>query len=307
MPAPRTMNMLVYFECVARHGRLATAADELHVTPSAVSQQLKSLEQRLGVKLFRRLNRRLVLTEAGERMFLSANRALKLLRRAEQDVSLKQRTRSLVVRVAPSFGWKWLMPRLPTFIRAHPDIDLHVDATPELTDFERENVDLDIRYGDGSWPGLTVEPLTHDLDVPLCSPDYPPFALRERPLECLRACRLIHTVKSSAKWEDWLAMNGFFEIDALPGLRFDRTFMSMEAAKAGLGVVLDSVSLASEELKDGTLVPMFPALEGIRFRAYWLVYPSPHLRRRAVELFREWLGVEVDQFEEEAAAIRISR
>ena len=102
-------------------------------------------------------------------------------------------------------------------------------------------------------------------------------------------------------------MNGFFEIDARPGLRFDRTFMSMEAAKAGLGVVLDSVSLASEELKDGTLVPMFPALEGIRFRAYWLVYPSLHLRRRAVELFRGWLGVEVDRFEEEAAAIRVSQ
>lgn len=102
-------------------------------------------------------------------------------------------------------------------------------------------------------------------------------------------------------------MNGFFEIDAAPGLRFDRTFMSMEVAKAGLGVVLDSVNLASEEMQDGTLVPMFPALEGIRFRAYWLVYPSPHLRRRAVELFREWLGVEVDQFEKAAAALHISQ
>ena len=89
MPGPRTMNMLVYFECVARHGRLGTAADELHLTSSAVSQQIKSLEQVLGVKLFRRINRRLVLTEAGERMFISANRALAQLRRTEHEVSRK--------------------------------------------------------------------------------------------------------------------------------------------------------------------------------------------------------------------------
>ncbi len=303
MPNPRTMNMLVYFEAVARHGRLAMAAEELHVTPPAVSQQIKSLEQTLGVNLFRRLNRRLVLTESGERLFLAASRALEILNRAEGDLARKRRARSLVVRVAPSFGWKWLMPRLPTFIRSYPDIDLHVDATPEITDFERENIDVEIRYGEGNWSGLTVEPLTHDLDVPLCSPNYPPYSLREEPIKCLQACRLIHTVKSNAKWTDWLSLNGFFGIDASSGLRFDRTFMSMEAALEGLGVVLDSISLASEELKNGALVPLFPALQGIRFRAYWLVYPNLHLRRQVVELFREWLMGQVRAFECEASEI----
>ena len=295
MPRIRSLNAIVYFEAVARHARLTTAAEELHVTPSAVSQRIRALEESLGTALFRRLKRRLILTEEGERFYGSVSEALGIVRRAEQRASKRSRRRVLTIRVALSFGTAWLTPRLPDFIRTHPWIDIHVDATSERTDFESENIDLEIRHGEETRKGLVAELIAEDTVLPLCNPAYPAFAFADKPHEALIRSRLIHSVKAMVTWDDWLARNGVFGVETSEGLRFDRSVSSIEMAAQGIGVALESTNLAYGELVTGRLVPMFPNLVCLKLRAYWLVCPSRHLNRRAVQDFRTWLFDETNR------------
>ncbi len=288
------LNGMIYFEAVARHSRVTTAAQELSVSPSAVSQQLKNLEELLGVKLFRRIKRRLVLTEEGENLYHSTTEALGILREARRNVTRKRENRKLILRVSASFGVRWLGTRFARFIAANPLWDLHVDATPELTEFEKENVDLDIRYGTGNWPGLYCEAILHDAVLPLCSPDYLSARLAPggAPRETLKEARLIHTVKAKLTWQRWMDDHHCSGLDAHAGLQFDRSSMSLQVAKDGAGVVLETATLAMKELTEGTLVPLFPELGAMRFPAYWIICPNRHLNRRYVSVFCEWLRAE---------------
>ena len=287
------LNSIQYFEAVARHSRVSLAAEELSVSTSAVSQQIRSLETALGVPLFRRLKRRLVLTEEGERLYLSANEALRLLHGTHDRITRRHKSTSLILRVSISFGVSWLGPRIAGFIDANPRWNMHIDGTQAITDFEKEAVDLDVRYGLGEWRGLYVEPIVDDIVLPLCRPGYPSTARADSgSLERLGQVRLIHTVQARVGWSRWLRHHGFDRIDTSGGLRFDRSFMALQGARDGVGVALESATLAVDDLRSGALVPMFPMLGGIRFPAYWLVCPSRHLSRRAVQVFRDWLHAE---------------
>lgn len=280
-----------YFEAVARLSSVTKAAEELGISPSAVSQQLSLLEAQLGVKLFRREKGRLVLTLDGDRLFQTTTQAFSAIRNARSAVSFQRDRRNFVIRVSPSFGVRWLGPRVGAFAAENEDWNIRIDATPDFTAFETENVDIDLRYGMGTWTGVTVLPLMHDLVLPLCSPDYLE-RLRQidsNPARQLAGARLIDSVKTLYRWDLWLAANRIDIQKVNYPLRFDRSSMSIEMAKQGSGVALDSVSLCLGELQRGELVPFSTTYEVIDFPAYWLVCPSRHLSRRIVQRFQTWL------------------
>ncbi|MBW9080620.1 LysR family transcriptional regulator [Rhizobium pusense] len=280
-----------YFEAVARLSSVTKAAEELGISPSAVSQQLSLLEAQLGVKLFRREKRRLVLTLDGDRMFQTTTQAFSAIRNARSAISLQRHTRNFVIRVSPSFGVRWLGPRVGTFAAENEDWNIRIDATPDFTAFDTENVDVDLRYGMGTWSGVAVTPLMHDLILPLCSPGYLE-RLREidpDPARQLAKARLIDSVKTLYRWDLWLAFNKVHIPKVNYALRFDRSSMSIEMAKQGGGIALDSVTLCLGELQRGELVPFTTSFEVLEFPAYWFVCPSRHLSRRIVQRFSSWM------------------
>src|SRR3954470_21367615 len=179
------LRAIAVFHAAARAGSVSRAAQELGVTPSAVSQQIASLEVHLGTSLMVKSGRRVVLTEAGERYF-------ERIADATQDVRGYLSSKSLIVRATPSLSTKWLLPRLGRFLDAHPDLDVRIDATNEPTDFSREGVDLEIRHGEGDWPGLFVEGLVEERFLPVCAPSLcAPGAIEASDLP---RYRLIHSV-----------------------------------------------------------------------------------------------------------------
>jgi len=299
MARPENLNAILYFETVARRGTLTRAAEELSVSPSAVSQQVKLLEQQLGVRLFRREGRQLSLTLEGEQLYQSAGTALRMLRDARRHLGRRQDTRRLNLRVAPSFGVRWLGPRLSRFVARHPDWELRVDAAPDPTDFDRELMDLDIRYGTGDWQGLHVAPVVQDHVLPLATPEY----LESLGPEPFAEARLIDSARNQVQWDGWLLRHGL----EAPGNRkswlIDRSSMALQLALDGVGMVLESLVLASAEVASGRLVPVAPELPVLRFPAHWAICPSRHLSRRAVRLFLDWVGEEAVAHEAEVAAI----
>jgi LysR family glycine cleavage system transcriptional activator len=165
------VNTLRSFEAVARHLSFSKAAQELHVTPGAVSQQISSLEELLGARLFERTRRFVTLTDAATRMLPDIQAGLEILARAISNNGPPLGERTLTISVTPSFASKWLLPRLPSFYDQHTDIDLRISATVGLADFKRDKVDLAVRLGHGSYPGLQAEFLFADALTPLCSPE----------------------------------------------------------------------------------------------------------------------------------------
>lgn len=282
-----------YFEAAARLGTVTKAAAELGVSPSAVSQQIKLLESQFGVKLFRREKQRLRLTLDGDRLFQTTTQAFAALRNSRNAIAQQRGQRSLNMRVSPSYGVRWLGPRIAGFASENPDWNVRIDATPDFTEFDTEAIDLDLRYGLGNWTGLTVECIMQDAVLPLCSPEFLERTKKNsNPVDRLRTARLIDSVKSLYRWELWLAASGFEIPDLAYPFRFDRSSMSIEMAKQGGGVALDSAMLCRGEIERGELVPYLPDTPVIEFKAYWFVCPSRHLNRRVVNRFFDWISAE---------------
>lgn len=291
-----------HFEAVARLGSVTKAASELGVSPSAVSQQLKALEEQFGVKLFRREKRRLVLTLDGDRLFQTTTQAFSAIRNARSAIARQRDTRNLTVRVSPSFGVRWLGPRIADFAEHNRDWNIRIDATPDFSAFDTEAVDFDLRYGLGGWTGLSVNGVMHDLVLPMCSPSYLAHleSISSDPKEQIRQARLIDSVKALYRWDLWLASNRI-EVEGLEyPYRFDRSSMSIELAKQDGGIALDSVTLCLPEMQRGELVPLSTAFEVIDFPAYWFVCPPRHFNRRIVKRFMEWLSEKAGEHEHAA-------
>ncbi|RCX00001.1 LysR family transcriptional regulator [Marinomonas foliarum] len=291
-----SLNGMIYFEAVARHGKVARASEELNVSASAVSQQIKLLEEMLGVALFKRHKRQLSLTLEGERLFMASSSAFGILKNARRVISRKRDSHQLIVKVIPSFAVRWLGPRLHSFITQYPEWDLRIDATPDPTNFEREVVDFDIRYGPSDWPGLYCLPVLHDYILPMCSPEYRDYlqGLNGTMEEKLQQTRLIDSVKAMLQWEAWLARLHFSRNADVPAIRFDRSSMAIQQAVNGVGVVLESTTLAVEELLSGKLVPAYSEVGAIKIPAYWVVSPSQHQSRKLYQLFTNWLLEEAE-------------
>ena len=280
-----------YFEAVARLGTVTKAAEELQVSASAVSQQLKVLETQLGARLFRREKRRLILTLDGDRLFQTTSQSFGALRNACSAIGRQRDLRSVTIRVSPSFGVRWLGPRIAGFAAAHPEWNIRIDAAPDFTAFETEVIDFDLRYGAGGWSGLAVEQFMNDSVLPMCSPEYLEKlrAVSDDPAEQLAAARLIDSVKMLYRWDIWLASNDIKLPDLVYPFRFDRSSMAIEMAKQGGGLALDSVSLCLPELERGELVPFCTDFAVVNFPAYWFVCPPRHFNRRIVSRFFDWL------------------
>lgn len=285
------LKTMEYFEAVARLTSVTKAATELGVSPSAVSQQLRQLEKQFGVKLFRREKQRLVLTLDGDRLFHTTNQAFRAIRNVRSAITRQREARNLILRVSPSFGARWLGPRLSEFLAENPEWRIRVDATPDFTEFETETVDFDLRYGLGDWPGLRADFILHDMVLPVCSPSYAARlrAVSDDITEQLRAANLIDSVKMLYRWDVWLAGNGLELPELEYPMRFDRSSMSIELAKQGGGVALESVTLCLPDLKRGEIIPFTTDLPVVSFPAYWLVCPRRHHSRRIVRRFAEWI------------------
>lgn len=294
------MNAYVFFEAVARRGTLTRAAEELSVSPSAVSQQIKALEQQLGIRLFRRGGRSLSLTLEGEQLFQASSTAIRILRGARQNLGRTKERQRLNLRASPSFGVRWLGPRLSDFTARHSSWDLRVDAAPDPTDFEREVMDFDIRYGLGDWAGLHAQPVLSDMVLPLCSPAVRDALGEGAPRDLLTRAALIDSARALFQWDAWLYRNGMDVQSNRKALLFDRSSIALQMALDGAGVVLESLALAAGEVAEGRLVPLTPGVPVVAFPAYWLVCPGRHLNRRAVRVFMTWLE---GQAAEHAAAV----
>ena len=278
------------FEAVARRRSFALAAAELHLTASAVSHQVARLESQLGVRLFERSAHGVWLSAAGEQYLARVGGALTAITAATDD--LRQGvSNSLYVHVSPSLAQLWLMPRLPAFALAHPEIALNLSAAHTHSDFALGQVDLDIRYGVPRWPDLVVEPLFDERVVPLASPAFI-RARRLKRVEQLAEVPLIQSNVNVVQWADWLGAHGDGRAPEHFALRFDRSQMSLEAAILGLGVALDSTTLAARHLSEGRLRAVFGFERFVRAKAHFAVYPARHAKRAPVEAFLTWLHAE---------------
>ena len=283
------------FHAAAQLGSISKAAEQLGVTPSAVTQQIQSLELQLGVSLLSKMGRRILLTEAGERYFAMITDEVERIAEATGMIRGFRSVTTLVVRATPTLSNKWLLPRLGAFLDAVPDLEVRIDGTNEPTDFNRELVDLEIRHGDGRWPGVFVEGLAEEGFVPACAPGV--AAAGSLAAEDLPRYRLIHSVKSQAQWRRWFALAGVLPKDRWRRVLFDRSHMAIDAAARGIGIALESRMMMEQELASGALVCPVSDPPRLRLVTQWIVCPRDHLRQKKVRLFLDWLRAEREMVE----------
>lgn len=289
------LNTLRLFEAAGRHQSFKAAAEELHLTPSAVSHGIQTLEEWLGVELFLRGNRSLSLTPAGQAYLPRVRDALQALALATESVPGRAPSGRLSVSVAPTFALRWLIPRLPAFQERHPAITVALDTAHRVVEFPRDGIDAGIRLGRGDWPGLAALKLMEEDLVPVAAP-----ALAAR-IACpadLAAVPLLHVADVSEDWTAWAEAAGLPPSalgDGLKrGLRLDAIHMAVDAAVRGLGVLIGRRPTVDPELASGQLVEVM----GPRLRAksaYWLVTARDSLRRPEVAAFRAWMRTEFAQ------------
>lgn len=285
-----SLNGLRAFEAAARHLSFKAAAQELFVTPGAVSQQVKGLEEALGRRLFLRLSRGIQLTEAGAMLLPSLGEAFQRISDASDRITGSDIHGPLTVSVLPSFAVKWLVPRLGEFRKRHPEYDVRVSAKAHLVDFSRESVDVAIRLGAGDWAGLKSEWLMAGDLVPVCSPK---LLKGRHPLKTpqdLKHHTLLHN-ESYREWPMWLKVNGVEGVDATRGSSFSDTGMVVQAAIEGQGVGLSRMALAEDDLRSGRLVQPFD-LPVPSELAYYVVYPESRAGQPKIAAFRNWLMAE---------------
>jgi DNA-binding transcriptional LysR family regulator len=287
MPAIPPIPNLQAFEAVARRRSFALAAAELHLTASAISHQVARLEEFLGVRLFERSAHGVRLSQAGEQYLARVAGALAALVTATEDMRSGV-SNSLYVHCAPSLATLWLMPRLHEFALAYPEITLNLSAAHTHSDFALGQADVDIRYGVPNWPDLVVEPLFEERILPLASPAYI-RTHRLRRIEQLLDVSLIQSNVSVVQWSDWFRAFSDKRAPDRFSRRFDRAQMSLDAASQGLGVALESATMAGSHIAEGKLRPVFGMDKSIAVKAHFAVYPPRHAKRAPVEAFLTWV------------------
>jgi LysR family transcriptional regulator, glycine cleavage system transcriptional activator len=284
-----SLNALRTFEAVARHNSFTRAAEELNVTQSAASRLVHSLEEYLEVALFTRRSRRIQLTDQGTYYSRLVSRSLDLLEAGTVELmSSRAGQGTLSVGMLPTFGTRWLLPRLPSFQKLHPDISVNVVSSDGDLDFTRERIDIAIRFGHGEWSDALVDPLMGEEVQVVCSPI---LVDPDRPLDHpgdITRYRLIEHSTRPHSWEHWFRSVGA-ELSPIDwGPRLEHFFMIIEAAKAGLGMALLPTFLIEEELRTGSLIAPFKTrVSGPG--AYYLVTPQTKAGLPRVTAFRRWV------------------
>ncbi len=287
-----SISALKTFEAAARHMSFTKAAAELGVSQGAVSRQVALLEQSLGLLLFQRVRRRLVLTEAGEQYAQSVRAALRQIEAATMALlTHKGRGGALTIAVAPAFATKWLIPRLARFHQAYPGIVVNLHTRDLPFDLGRESFDAAFHYGHNDWPDVLAEPLIGWELAVVCSPGYlAQHGALDRP-EQLGRHTLLHQTRRPNRWREWFDASGIAHLPVGSGASFEHFYMIIQAAVAGLGVALLPALLVEDDLAAGRLLQPLPQ----RHRstdAYCLVYPAAKQNDPKLEQFRRWLKSE---------------
>jgi len=282
------------FEAAARHESFLHAAEELSITPGAVSRQIKGLETELAVRLFERFNRAVRLTEAGRRLATGVAQGLALMEEAVLEVR-SPRQAVLAVTAMHSFAARWLVPRLHLFNERHPDVQVLVAASDAPIDLVRDRYDLAIRFGRGPYPGLAAQKLISLFMFPVCSPRLLEETPLARPADLAKVPLFgdVNFDSSEPDWASWLALAGAPEVDWRGGQRFSNTYLSIEAALAGRGVALAEAALVQEELASGRLVKPFD-IEVQSPNSQWILTLPEKADRSDIRRFRTWLLAQAD-------------
>ena len=282
------------FEAASRLGSFAAAAGELLVTPSAISHQIKHLEHEIGIALFHRAHRSIVLTDAGRRYAEEIANAFGSIEAATRGIARRGKSDMLTIHSVPSIAAQWLMPRIARFRAQHTNIDVRLNASVGMIDLAAGEADFDLRYG-------TVAPTSAVITIPfpdepiiaLCSPA---LAFGENPIRTpadLRHHPLIHSEVNLVQWRDWLKPYADVRVDLERGPRFDRSFMAISAAVDGVGVCLESRLLVQRELEAGKLVALFDD-KGPKISCHSLRFLRSKANVSKIKAFREWLFSELD-------------
>ncbi|QLC26860.1 LysR family transcriptional regulator [Parasphingopyxis algicola] len=282
-----SFNILRSFESAARYGSFTMAAEELNLTQSAISRQIKELESNLGVDLFRRVGRRVELTEAGATFADELSVDLERIRQTVfRAITAGEKSKSLRIATLPTFASRWLIPRLPDFEALHPDIHVNLLTCLEPFDFRRENYDAALHFGLANWPETDMQKLFAESMLPVASP-----AFRKRfnidDAQSLLAAPLVHLETRPAAWNEWFELAGIRGLGAINGKQFGQFSMIISAATNSIGAALLPSYLIEEELQDGRLV----SLSGIHLRtqnAYFIVKPEGSISPQLLA-FSNWL------------------
>ena len=288
-----SLNALRAFEVAGRHLSFTRAARELNVTQAAVSHQIKALEAQLGVRLFRRAARGLLLTDTGQAYLADVREAFRRLMQATERLRVRDVAGVLTVSVLPSLASRWLIHRLGGFQERHPEIDVRVSADDRSVQFDREDVDVAIRYGRGVYPGAEADLFLTEELFPVCSP-----RLMEGPHPLRHPSDLTHHMllhdDLPTNWAMWLKVAGATNVDPTRGPAFTDSGMVLQAAIDGMGVALGRSALAGDDLAAGRLIRPFDITLPAD-NAYYLVYPEHTANRPKIKAFRDWILAEAEQ------------
>jgi len=289
------LNAVRAFEAAARRGNFNLAAEELNVTPSAISHQVRGLEEFFGVKLFRRRGRNVELTAKAQDYLRSITQALDQIDAASQRVMRRPEGNLLNIAVSPTFATGWLVPRMSEFQVDHPEIEIRMCTTMNLMDFDESDIDLAINYSPGEFPpGLVHRKLMSEHCVPVCSPQYMQQHGPLRTPSDIRNCTLLHALPRIGQWRNWMDVAGVADVDGVRGPKFQSTPLALEAAKSGLGVAIANREFVEDHIRQGTLVAPFE-VEVPSESGYYLVYPDNHAGEPKVQAFSEWLLTKLER------------
>ena len=276
------------FECAARHGNFTRAAEELSLTQSAISRQIRDLERQTGLLLFERVRQRVILSAAGKR-FLPEVRHL--LAQSEQlmirAVAAADKHESLSIATLPTFGSRWLIPRLTDFLAERPSVALSVESRSEPFDFEQQGFDLAIHYGQPTWAKAISTFLCSEIVLPVASASLAGRLAAATPADLAQA-PLLHLTTRPRLWSEWFEANGVTAENGFRGNRFDQFSMIIGAALAGMGVALLPSYLIEEAIRSGTLVPVLDLPMATEF-GYYIVLPEDRQHNIVANAFRDWL------------------
>ncbi|MBB4237929.1 transcriptional regulator GcvA [Rhizobium esperanzae] len=294
--SPVYLNALRAFEASARNGSFSGAAEELNVTAAAVGQMVRGLEEWLGMPLFHRSATgkvRLTLTENAERALPDIRAGLDRLGVGLDRLRESATGGILNVTVSPAFAARWLLPRIDRFQSRCPETDIRLETSLKLVDYKAHGIDIGVRYGDGTWPGLVSEKLMEEEIFPVCSPSFPDLSNFAEPAD-LTQTTLIHDLSVDpaigfVTWDTWLRAAGVGEAQAQRGMRIDNSGAVLQAAIEGRGVALARSILARDDLTAGRLQRLFPEVHVPSKLAYYVVYRQEYSSLPKLRMFRDWL------------------
>lgn len=290
------LNALRAFETTARHLSVSHAAKELHVTPGAISHHIHSLEEFLGVQLFKREHRKLVLTTRGEQYSQVVSNSFDAIHSATKMLKHPRTKGSLRVNSHTTFSLRWLIPRLSDFYARHENIELILSASNEPVDFNRDYVDVAIRLCDGELAGMRTHKLVSNLLTPVCSPSLLPQQKSFATVAELTRHRLLQSTwpERRGDWQAWLTAEGILQTDDLSYLYYESSALCYQAAVEGHGITIAQLALVEDDIANGRLIRPFKRVLDRENYTYHLIFPEKRKLTSQMESFKNWLLLQLD-------------